>query len=600
MTAPTVLMEMYLAGSWVDITAYVHLPSGISVTRGRDNEQGSPNPGTLSFTVKADGGRFIVGNSAAPAPFNAFARWAPVRYSINGLRRFTGYVSSAPASWRSSQLSQVPIVCTDLLGMMAMSVAVDSWAHELIEDLAPLYWWPLDDTEGSTTATAAAGGVPLTPSLYLGAGSDHILSDAVAFGATADATQLAGGSGVGALEADSQLKLVTDWPRMVARMGAADLAVPATFTAIWIYTPADPPADPASVALTFKLTINGRPVRVFLDADNTIWVEDGDPDEATDFQNSTVPTNHRRAGQTTTFALTITPTTGTLRVDGESVSWSVARAFTAASVTVGHRDGLYCHAALLSGAISDATWADLRLKILGQGLGTALGWLKRACTAAGVATDPVATMDRPMERPALKGSNPAAIAETLASSAAAMCVASRDGVLTWIDWTYCPAVVDLVEPLTSDAKWDADPSLYYTDVQVNGTTRASSPTNAFPKRAREVPGLLPETDQQSLVAWLANTADIWGAPRASGLVVNLWPLSAARTAAYLGLDLRSRVRLTTLPQGMPTPMVATVEGYTETVTESVWIMQLQTAPDPSLVWEDDITTWESDYRINPF
>ena len=205
-----------------------------------------------------------------------------------------------------------------------------------------------------------------------------------------------------------------------------------------------------------------------------------------------------------------------------------------------------------------------------------------------------------MERPALKGSNPVAIAETLASSAGAMCVASRDGVLTWIDWTWCPAVVDLVEPLTQDARWGADDSLYYTHVQVDGTTKATSPTNTFPRKSREVPGLLPDGDQQSFVTWLANTADIWAAPRASGLVVNLWPLSAARIAAYLGLDLRSRVRLTTLPEGMPTPMIATVEGYTETVTATAWVMTIATAPDPSLVWEDDITTWESDYRINPF
>ena len=51
---------------------------------------------------------------------------------------------------------------------------------------------------------------------------------------------------------------------------------------------------------------------------------------------------------------------------------------------------------------------------------------------------------------------------------------------------------------------------------------------------------------------------------------------------------------------MPTPMIATVEGYTETVTATAWVMTIATAPDPSLVWEDDITTWESDYRINPF
>lgn len=590
MTRPTVLMEMYLAGAWVDITAYVHLPSGISVTRGRDNEQGSPNPGTLSFTVKTDGGRFIVGNSAAPAPFNSFARWAPVRYSINGVRRFTGFVSSAPASWRSSKLSQVPIVCTDLLGMMAMSPTVRSWTAELIAEMSPLHWWTLADAGPHAQPTAGGEQLLQTTNGQI-SGPDPI---------TADPTDTCTFGQAGGSETDTQVQFKINrdsqgesWSRASANLSCFLMAgLPAEFTVLLVYTPTEAQTGREPI-WSIEQAVGGIYITAARDGADLVFMQ-GATEKLRESNYFYAPFPRQ-----TLIAVHVTATKVRLVNTGHEYSRTLG-GLGGARFLLGESEGMYSQAVICDGLVADNEVFDLERRIFGRTPSGVTDWLTRATDEAGTSTVVTATTDRLMLRPQLKGSNPAAIAETLASAAGAMCVADRNGSLAWIDLTWCPAHVDLVEPLTTDAKWDADASLYYTDVQVDGATVATSPTNTFPKRSREVSDRLPYADRMSFVAWLANTADIWAAPRASGLVVNLWPLSAARVAAYLGLDLRSRVRLTTLPEGMPTPMIATVEGYTETVTESAWVMTIATAPDPSLVWEDDITTWESDYRINPF
>ena len=598
MTRPSVLVEMYLHDAWREITGFVHLPSGITVTRGRDNEQGTPSPGTLTFSVEnGTRGEFVINGPNANWPYNAFARWTPVRYSVNGVRRFTGLVSSAPATWRSDQLSYDQIVCTDLLGMMAMSPTVDSWARELVGDMVagyswsstPSRWWPLDDPGGSTQGSAAVGGSPLTASVYVAPGSNHTVADAIQFGQSADATTGAG-SGIGGFEADTQLKIVSDGTDMRARMQTGTLSATSGYvSAMLVFTP----DDTLGADDFFTITAGGRSLR--LGIAGGLYIVDGEEDS---FFHEEFSTSRFRAGEAALIGVEMTPDLVEVRFNREVFHWDSPRTISSVSASIGYRSGVYSHLVIVPWVIDPAVWESLLSRLMGQGAAPVTAWLKRACTAAGITSDPVATLDRTMERPALKGSNPAAIAETLASSCGGMCVADRNGVLSWIDPNYCPPVVYLTEPFTSEVRWDADASLYYTDVQVDGVKKASSPTNTFPRKSREVPGLLPAIDQANYVGYLANAADVWGQPRLAGFAVNLYPLDSDRTAAYLGLDLRSRVKFATLPYGMPVPMISTVEGYTETVTATDWTLRLNTAPDPSLVWEDDETVWESEYRIS--
>ena len=104
------------------------------------------------------------------------------------------------------------------------------------------------------------------------------------------------------------------------------------------------------------------------------------------------------------------------------------------------------------------------------------------------------------------------------------------------------------------------------------TDRATA--GGWPLSALEIQGLLPDVDLADYLDWLTATAGIWGGPRLAGITVNLMTLDADETAAYLALDLKSRIYPTGLPPQLPAPMVATVEGYTETLTDSEWILSL--------------------------
>ena len=168
----------------------------------------------------------------------------------------------------------------------------------------------------------------------------------------------------------------------------------------------------------------------------------------------------------------------------------------------------------------------------------------------------------------------------------------------WEARTQWGAVVANCRAFNNALTWDADQSHYYTDVQVDGIQRAT--VAGFPRSAVDIPGLLPSADEAHFVTWLANTADIWGGPRLSGITVNLYPMDSTKTAAYLGLDLKSRAFPLNTPPQLPTPMVVTVEGYTETVTDSAWMLSFNTAPDPRFVLGDTVSgVLASNYRVCP-
>lgn len=595
-TNPTRVVELKINGFWVDVSGWVDVGDGgaaIVITRGRENEQADTQPGTCTFSLVNDDGRFSL-DLTTGAYYPYFKRWIEVRVTIKGSRRFTGYVSNVATTLddETGLHSHSAITCTDVLGIQAMSPAARSWAGELIGALNPLYWWPMNDPAGSTTAAAAAGGRPMTITRY--AGSTAKTKDAgelVAFGV----------EGAAVLEADTQATVKTMDSGTALQNGSFTVtipsAIPTPFTILLTLTADQLPKDGAILDFT------GSNLRLTW-ARGTMTLTEGSEIDTAPSSNVIVP------GKAELIVIRVRSNLITVSqpyavadevgvIYALSVFRPVADAPISGQLVLGgqtHEDGdfTYSNVAIIGRELSTTEINGLRTKLLGDGAAPISYWLGRALDVAGHSGAPSLTYDRQMQRPPLKGSNPAEIGNTLAKSCGGVYLAARDGTPTWLDPTYCPARVEIpFEHIDPDVSREPDESLSYTDVTVDGAVMASS--GGWPKGERDVPGLLPDSSLTKYATWLANTADVWARGRFSQLPIDLLPLDSATTDAYLALDVRSRILPTGVPPQFPADMVYTVEGSSETVTKDTWQITLNTAPDPRFVLGESLLG--SDYRL---
>jgi hypothetical protein len=85
--------------TWTDITRYVDVTSGVTITRGASDELSETQPGTASMTLDNSDGRFTPGNPSSPyAPF--VRRNAPIRVSV---AHYPGRTGAGP--WPLAQLT---------------------------------------------------------------------------------------------------------------------------------------------------------------------------------------------------------------------------------------------------------------------------------------------------------------------------------------------------------------------------------------------------------------------------------------------------------------------------------------------------------------
>lgn len=593
MTTPTRTVELQINGDWINVSGWLDVgPNGgpLTITRGRDNESDDPNPGTCSFSLINDDGRFSL-ELPTGAYYPHFKQWIPVRVTVAGSQRFTGFVSDVETTIddEAGRCSHSRIDCTDLLGVMQMSPAITSWAYQMIGDLAPQYWWQMSDPEGSEVAqpvdVSGFVGVPNVPNFPLTAtvvnpGSDSenpaLLGDVVRFGVEAPAS----------LESDTQAQLARTDSGGSGKLFSTDTISPisagAGFTLLAIVTRST--AAGGRIAIT-RAPVGGGTANVLtLNVGSQIraseWISESVSDASVSRPGAAV-------GVPQLVAMTVSATTLGILGGGTVARPTTRPNYTDARIEI-TGDGLtVSNVAIVPAIMSTATYDDLRTKLMGAGIGAVTAWLTRASNAAGIYTT-IATLggSRSTRRPTMKGSNPGEVGAHLAGAANGMFAASRAGVPTWIDHMYAPGKVSVpAADVDPDLVWKPDDALYYTEVQVDGVTQAAV-DDGFPKRAKDVTGLLPAAQLTQYVQWLVGTADVWGGPRLAQLTIDL--LTLPSVAAYLALDLKSRVMLTSPPQQIPASRVMTVEGTTETVSDTAWTLTLNTAPDPDFVLDDDV------------
>lgn len=185
-----------LAGvTWTDITPYLDVQAGYTITRGRGEETGDVNPSTLALTLKNTDGRFTKGNAGSPYYPNIVSG-KRVRLGLvwggSTYWRFTGDVNEWPTEWSGPGLyAEARITATDRLGRPDEYLGT---AEEDVNDDSPFAYYPLGEPAGALSAGDVSGNAqPPLVGTQVGVGGRITLGD------TTSQDQFFGQDAVGAL-----------------------------------------------------------------------------------------------------------------------------------------------------------------------------------------------------------------------------------------------------------------------------------------------------------------------------------------------------------------------------------------------------------------
>lgn len=148
--------------TWTDVSSYVEATQGITITRGRQDEQSKVSPGSLALVLDNRDGRFTPGNTGSPHyPNVLIGRPIRVRATVGGTPydRIVAYIDSWDVSWDggTDEASTVAVAATSRMGRLGRGAEMRAL---LLEELAvdePAAWWRLSEPAGSTSAADHSG-----------------------------------------------------------------------------------------------------------------------------------------------------------------------------------------------------------------------------------------------------------------------------------------------------------------------------------------------------------------------------------------------------------------------------------------------------------
>lgn len=608
MSTPTILLEARSAestGAWVDLSPWLLLSGPLTISRGREREDATATASMCTLTLDNLGGEFTEGRtSTIGGTALKWGRWAQLRVSINGQLRFTGWVTDPGLSWPklTEGSATATVTASGVKAALAVSPNLKSWITELYEDLSPVAWWPLDDPAGSASGAPKVGADQFTISV-LRVDSD---GDPVSFGASAPEWFDGAGS---ALSLRPKFTLDEDTGTFatasIAFMRIDFPAIPRPCTLLWVHQPdlsADYYGDSVPILSLLGAASESIELRRFGANLRLRYSDGGGPIVATGIAGTLTDGVPRLMGislsgssvrllGTTAQLTTPSPVFAPISLVGAPPPYYI-QDFMGIHPFASIASGLYAHVAFIPGAMSDATFADLRRRIEG-GLGTDLEWVQWACAYAGTAAPVKLGPTRPIMRPNLRGSNPAAIGDQMADAYGGMLTDGRDGTPTLVDPRYVPTqasipVISLDDVVGAALRWQSDPTLRVTEAGQGESVLASR--SSWPRSRTEIDQAVPVVNAQARARWLVNASDVAEAPRLTGIEIDMLAMpstSAIEPLAYLH---RPRVRIAgPLPSQLPVSLrTMTVEGTTETVSVTEWTLALSTAPDPRFILADPV------------
>lgn len=149
----------FTAGTWTDVTKYCRK---VTAQRGRQYEMAQADAGKLQLELINTDGRFDPANASSPYYPNVLLRKrVRLRLALNGVTKdlWLGYVTSWPQTFgEAGNFQSTPLEAFDLLGALKQKTFGPHMAAEVINQLNPLYWWPLEAQDNSNRTPEIVNG----------------------------------------------------------------------------------------------------------------------------------------------------------------------------------------------------------------------------------------------------------------------------------------------------------------------------------------------------------------------------------------------------------------------------------------------------------
>jgi hypothetical protein len=598
-----------------DVTRFVNLRAGVSITRGRPDERQSVEASTLRLQLDNTDGRFTAGGTS---PYAVYVDQKIRVTATKGSRtsvRFTGFVQSWPTQWDTPTGSYAiaQVTATDRFPRLARHILRPVQVEETLLD-EPIAFWPMWEEDGATSAGDVSGNRQGTLAA-VGDESERVDGEKkdlrVHFGDDHESRQL-----------ETGVRLVNGGQVLRGRLNKA-LTSEALTLSFFLRTGAKPTTNAKVLDLDF-LTVNVDALGVVLvqcvgvaDTYSEYAVNDGDPHHVA-VRVSSSGTVVRKVDVFIDGQPPLITGKGRDREDPER----------ARVLQVGGHDftGTVSHLALWDTSLDDATikrHSDLALANI-TAKETPGARLARLASYAGISRTATATSAIPQTLPFTIGAGePGLAVEVMTTrrvafqqlggkdmlSSARELEAAEDGLL-FVSGTGAitlfnrrhrvfraagtPQVTVSVDKLIGrDLTFVNDPqflinqasgSSWRGGVQTIRDQRSVDRHELYPAELGE---LLVDSDRdvQSRLRFLVATYKE-PIPRASAVPLDLLTVDVPTQQAAMGLELLDLVRVTNLPTQAPSTSVdLLVEGWQEEFTDASWSMTLNTSPAaPSRAW----------------
>jgi len=589
-TVQVLLDDASNGGTWpYDITTYVELQYGYTITRGRSDEVGDVQPTSLTMTLNNTDGRFTLGTTGGGYGTINVDRRIQVKHTVSGVTttRCTLYVQDWPVEWPggSSAYAVAQITAVDRLARLNRRVLRSIIEQEILLD-DPVAYYTLGEPAGSTSATDSSGN-SAAALLQAGSGTDVVFGNATGPGTDGlTAAQFAGGkyleATAGGLPTGTErtvaVAFLTSTTTNPDRMFLAGISTNAKSHALALDTSGNVVGpDVASTGHDYRDGLTHVAVLVNSSTGSSLYIDGALADTGAD------------TGSVTFSMISAGGSTNGFEVGGSlqsSIPLTGVLAHVAAFPTaLGSAAAIAICDAMLNGFNTDRSDQRIARFASYTNIPTADQTLE-----VGYQTG-VPHFD-------ITGMSPTAAMSEVVTSEKGLAFLRGDGDLVFQNRYHRSVQTAPVFTVAADAIGPAD--RFTGDMQhvVNAVTitRADGP-GAYVENAASIASH--EQYPLSLDLKVATTAEaedraLWEAnaypeplPRIGGLTIDLLQQTVAVQQDAQALELSDRLRITGLPTQTPGGTTADLvaEGWTETVSIDGWTMQFNVTPwAPNAVW----------------
>jgi hypothetical protein len=168
--------------TWTDVSDYVELDQGVTITVGRGDERSRADPNHLTLTLDNRDGRFTPGKTGG-AYYPDVLLNRPIRVTsdpVDGSAQveFLGFIDEWPIQWTGSDgYAKVTISASSRLSRLGLQAGLKSIIETAILTDAPQAYYTLGEPTGATWANDSSGN-SVPPMVLHGSGADVVFGDA--------------------------------------------------------------------------------------------------------------------------------------------------------------------------------------------------------------------------------------------------------------------------------------------------------------------------------------------------------------------------------------------------------------------------------------